>query len=122
MKFACAAKNLCLGKHIPVGTRTKCKECKLYMHDFCTGLAVQPPLSKFDSLGGYTCALCSNTIVRRFMNSPEGRALHASKKSQMSQSPLLPLPFQNTCTPVETPAGVTRLGKIPVYHDLGKIS
>ena len=117
MKLSCAAKHLCIAKHIPVGTRTKCKDCKEYMHDFCTGLAATPPTGFFDDRGGYSCAICTNKLVQRFITSPEGRALHMS---QRSQSPLLPLPVQ-MCTPAETPT-MKMLGNIPVYRELGKKS
>ena len=114
MKFSCAAQHLCKGVHLEVGTNTKCKQCKNYMHLFCTGLAVQPSQSDVKAQGGYTCAKCANELVMMFFDSPAGRATQLTNSQQ--DTPLLPLPVQQTF-PSSTR---TMLGEIPVYHTLGK--
>ena len=115
MKFSCAAQHLCKGVHLEVGTKTKCKQCKKYMHLFCTGLAVQPSQSYVEAQGGYTCAKCANELVMMFFDSPAGRATQLTNSQQ--DTPLLPLPVQQTFPS----SARTMLGNIPVYHTLGKL-
>ena len=113
MKFSCAAQHLCKAKHLEVSPTTKCKECNKYMHHFCTGLAIQPSPSYLEAHGGYTCAKCANELMTSFFTSPRGRAM------QSTNSPLLPLPIQQTAPTPSESTPVTMLGDIPVYHTLG---
>ena len=117
VEYACAAKHLCkeLNRAEPGFPVFRCKECKLPMHEHCTGLSCQPSYSFFNAHGGRTCALCASNQVTNFFTSPEGQALNNSR-FQATPASLPPLPIQKSQT---TPASCM-LGKIPIYATNGK--
>ena len=120
VKYACAAKQLCISSHVRGIPAFTCKECCEPMHEHCTGLSCQRSDGFFDAHGGRTCALCANKLVLNFLSSPDGRKLHNSRLS--GGSPLSPLPIQQSQQSPESPAATPAcmLGDIPVYATNGK--
>ena len=62
VRFTCAAKHLCIVPHAPVDKIHRCRQCKEYLHVFCSGKGSTPPDDDCQNGLEYDCLLCCKGV------------------------------------------------------------